>query len=266
MRTLKAVQVIACLLGMITLFYALGIFFEISAIKQLWIWPESPSLGLAFVGSWFAAVAVALIWIGLSGHLRAIRPGALGSIVAFSGSATLLWSGYGLPGKERFLPFAILFILFSLLAIIGLILNYQHPSTYDRKVSPVIRWTFLIFSAIFLLFGLGMVLNTQGMFPAPLSVDLIRLYGWFFLGSFVYFFFGYLNPTWLNSTSQLLSLLVFDLLLIPIFLRYWSVVPVEFRLTLIVYLTFLITSALVCTYFLFIDRSTRLFNSHHTFT
>ncbi len=266
MRYLKLVQGLTGLVGFMILVYSLGLYLRLPAVRQLWVWPESPAPGFSFVGSWLAGVAAPLIWIGLTGHLPAIRGGALAGVVAFGGSAVLLWVRHSLPGKERFLPFAIMFMLIALGALAELIWSTRLPTPEDRKPPPAIRWTFLLFSAILLPVGLGMVLGSPRIFPAELLPDMTRLYGWFFLGSFVYYFFGFLKPSWLNSTGHMLSFLVYDLLLIPPFVQYWSVAPAEFRLNLFFYLTVLVTSMLFCIVFLFMDPRTRLFRNRSPFS
>jgi hypothetical protein len=265
MRYLKLVQGLTGLVGAVFLVYSLGLYLRLPAARQLWIWPDSPALGLAFVGSWLAGLAAPLIWIGLTGHLPALRAGALAGVVVYGGSAALLWVRHSLPGKERFLPFAIVSILVAICALAVLIWSTRLPVSEDRKPPPAIRWAFLLFSAILLPVGLGMALGSPRIFPAELLPDMTRLYGWFFLGSFVYYLFGFLKPSWLNSTGHMLSFLVYDILLIPPFVQYWLAVPDEFRLNLIMYLAVLVTSMLFCIVFLFIHPRTRLFRKRHSF-
>jgi hypothetical protein len=258
MRFSKVSQRLIGLVGVLMLVYSLGIYFGLPAARQLWIWPESSAVGFAFVGSWLAGVAAPLIWISLSGHMPAIRGGALAGAVAFGGNAVLLWVRHSLPGKERFLPFAVVFLIIALGALVVLIWSTRLATLEDQKPPPAIRWTFVLFAAILLPVGLGMVLNTPGIFPSALAPDMARLYGWFFLGSFVYYLFGFVRPSWLNATGHMLSFLVYDLLLIPPFAQYWLVVPAEFRLNLVIYLAVLVTSMLFCIYFLFLHPGTRL--------
>ncbi|HUE97998.1 MAG TPA: hypothetical protein VMN99_02020 [Anaerolineales bacterium] len=266
MRYLKLAQGLTGLVGTIFPVYSLGLYLRVPAVRQLWVWPESPALGLAFVGSWLAGLAAPLIWIGLAGHLPALRGGALAGVVAYGGSAFLLWVRHSLPGKERFLPFAVVCVLIALFAVIVLIWSARLSTPDDRRSPPVIRWTFLLFSAILLPVGLGMVMGNSRIFPAELLPDMTRLYGWFFLGSFVYYFFGFLKPSWLNSTGHMLSFLVYDLLLIPPFAQYWQVVPADFRWNLFMYLMVLVASMFFCIFFLFMNPRTRLFRTASSFS
>lgn len=100
--------------------------------------------------------------------------------------------------------------------------------------------------------------DAQYIFPVPLTPDMAAIYGWFFLGSFTYYFYGFMKPSQLNSTGHMLSFLIYDLLMLPPYGTYWATVPPEYQLSLTVYLAVLITSAIFCSYFLFVDARTRL--------
>lgn len=260
----RAVQTVAATTGTIIILYALGLFFGFSAFRQLWVWPAAPALGLAFVGSWLAGVAAPLVWIGITGQLRAIQGGAIGGAVAFGGSAALLWVRGGPPDKERYLPFAVVFLAGTLGALAAVMWSVRAASSRgaagERRDPPsprIVRWTFLLFAAILLPVGLAMASGVQGVFPMPLAADTTQLYGWFFLGSCAYYLFGFLKPSMLNATGHMLSFLVYDALLLPPFAGYWPVVAPEFRLGLFMYLTVLVTSAVFCIHFLVVEPRRR---------
>jgi hypothetical protein len=79
------------------------------------------------------------------------------------------------------------------------------------------------------------------------------------LGSFAYYLHGFWKPSQLNTIGHLLSFLMYELLMLPSYSKYWSVVAPECRASLFVYLTVLATSAILCSYFLLLDSRTRLF-------
>jgi hypothetical protein len=70
----------------------------------------------------------------------------------------------------------------------------------------------------------------------------------FFLGSGVYFCYGCMKPTRYIVTGPLLSFLVYDLLLIPPYLKYTADVPAELQTSLTFYLSVLFVSALFSLY------------------
>jgi hypothetical protein len=242
--------------------FALSVSFVLPGAMQFWIWPETPPLGCVFVAAMLAGGAAPLVWIGLSGHLSAIRAAMLTGMVANTGIALHLLARHALPGNERYLPFSALFAGGSILAAAVFALMGRAPATGDRDSLPIIRWAFLLFSAILLPVGVGLVLGEPHIFPIPLTTDMAAVYGWFFLGSFAYYAYGFWKPSSLNSTGQLLSFLMYDVFMLPPYLQYRSVVYPGFRISLFVYLSVLLISALFCGYFLLVDPRTRLFKSH----
>ena len=53
---------------------------------QLWLWTDSP-LSFYFLAAMQAAIAAAMLWIGFSGELAALAPGALNPIILLGGAA-----------------------------------------------------------------------------------------------------------------------------------------------------------------------------------
>jgi hypothetical protein len=202
----------------------------------------------------------ALVWIGLRGHLESLRALLLTLVAALAGSAWHLYAQHASPGNERYLPFAIVFVAVALVATVGLGLaaRWRRPAVDTRGVPAVLRWGFVAFSLILVAVGASMVFGTRAIFPAPLGADTAVVYGWFFLGSFVYYGYAFVRPALDNAVAQMISFLVYDLLLIPPFVAHLPVVDPDLRVNLIVYLTVLVGSAIFCSYFLFVDRRTRL--------
>ena len=99
-----------------------------------------------------------------------------------------------MPGKERFLPFAGLFAIGAIVAGIAVVALTRLPPRGDRPSPPIIRWAFLLFAAILLPTGAALLLNRPHVFPIALSTDMSAVYGWFFVGSFVYYFYGFVKP------------------------------------------------------------------------
>ena len=258
MHPSRAFQAVALLVGLGLFTVALGIWFVWPWALQLWIWPKTPPLGCAFVAAMLAGGAAPLVWIGLSGHLAAIRAPMLTGVVANAGIALHLFVKHARPGNERYLPFATLFAVGSVMAAIVFAWGRQLPAPGDRKIPCLVRWAFLFFAVLLLPVGAALVLGLPYVFPIPLSADMAAVYGWFFLGSFVYYLYGFWKPSQLNATGQLLSFLVYDLFTIPPYMTYWAVVPPVFQNSLNAYLVVLFASAVFCAYFLLGDSRTRL--------
>ncbi len=254
-------RAVALLVGVGLLLFALGVYFVRPGVLQFWIWPGTPPLGCVFVAGMLAGGATPLLWIGLSGHLSAIRAAMLTGVIANTGIALHLFVRHALPGNERYLPFAAIFGAGAVLAVTVFVKTLPPSAAGDRKSPSVVRWAFLLASAILLPVGVCLVLNVPHVFPIPLTPDMAAVYGWFFLGSFAYYLYGFYRPSWLNSTGQLLSFLIYDLLMIPPYVMSWSLVYPEDRTSLFVYLAALLASAVFCAYFLFVDPRSRLFGS-----
>jgi hypothetical protein len=257
----KLFRAIALVTGIGLFLFALGVFFVLPGVMQFWIWPKTPPLGCVFVAAMFAGGAAPLLWVGLSGHLSAIRAAMLTGVVANTGIALHLFAKHALPGNGRYLPFSALFAFGAILAGTVFTLTTHLPARSDRKCPPVVRWAFLLASAILLPVGVSLVLDVPHVFPIPLTTDMAAVYGWFFLGSFAYYAYGFWKPSWLNSIGQLLSFWTYDLLMIPPYVGYRSLAYPEDRTSLFVYLAMLLASAVFCSYFLLVDPRTRLFKS-----
>ena len=258
MQPSRVFRGIVLLAGLSLLLVALGIWFAWPGALRLWIWPKTPPLGCAFVAAMLAGGAAPLVWIGLSGQLAAIRAPMLTGVVANTGIALHLLARHARPGNERYLPFAALFAVGSLVAVFAFAWARQLPAPGDRSIPRPVRWAFLLFAALLLPVGVALVLGLPYVFPIPLSPDMGAVYGWFFLGSSIYYLYGFWAPSQLNATGQLLSFLVYDLFTIPPYLNYWAVVPPVYQNSLNAYLTVLFVSAMFCGYFLFVDPRTRL--------
>ena len=81
--------------------------------------------------------------------------------------------------------------------------------------------------------------------------------GWLFLGSAVYFAWGFFRPSWHNARGQLLAFLAYDLVLIPPYTFLFSTVQPEHVTSLRIYMAVRIYSSLLAVYYLFIDKRTR---------
>jgi hypothetical protein len=256
----------ALVAGSASLLFALGLYLQVPLARQLWLWPAAPPLGLAFAGSWLAGGAAAVLWAGYTGHLYALRPLQLTMLVAFAGAALHLYTRHTLPGNERYLPFTAIFATVAVLAAVAFMMTRD---TRARKVIREatlhfsIRWAFLLFASILLPVGIAMVFQMPGIFPVAISPDMTAVYGWFFLGSFAYYFSGFLRPDLHQSRAQMLSFVVYDVLLLPPFLVYWHTVPSEYVPSLAVYAAVLVGSALYCGYFLFAHPRTRITGTDH---
>lgn len=237
-----------------------GLYLNLPVFRWLWIWPDPDPVAMAFVGSWFASGSAAMLWVGLSGQLTALRPLLLTLLVAFGGVtwSLLAFAGRPLPGNERYQTFAVVLAVSMAVATAVLVWLRRQPVPVDRPVSAAIPGAFLFLSGFLLFVGVALVLGFTRVFPVPLRADVAAVCGWLFLGSTVYYVSAAVRPSRLNTVGQLVSFLVYDLLLIPPFVLLLPDVDPAHRLSLFVYLAVLVGTAAFCAYHLLVDPRTRL--------
>jgi hypothetical protein len=152
----------------------------------------------------------------------------------------------------------------SALAALALALLWTTRASDFRDTRPTpgfVRVSFAVFVIGLVLAGGGLVLRTGNIFPWPLSAEQSALYGWMFLGSACYFLYGVINPRWANAKGQLIAFLAYDVVLIVPFLKHFATVRPDLKINLILYTIVLTYSGLLAVYYLFMNRTTRLFTS-----
>lgn len=78
-------------MGLASLVVSAGFYLQWSWATDLWPWPDS-RLSYIFLASILAAVALPVIWIGLSGELGAAEAGGLDLAVTYGGMGAYLFS------------------------------------------------------------------------------------------------------------------------------------------------------------------------------
>ncbi|HMO27651.1 MAG TPA: hypothetical protein PKB10_15430, partial [Tepidisphaeraceae bacterium] len=90
--------------------------------------------------------------------------------------------------------------------------------------------------------------------------ESVVIYGCAFLGACVYFGYALLRPVWGNAVGQLLAFLVYDLMLLVPFIRFFDEVKPEMRLNHIVYFGVVSCSAVLAIIYCLLLPRTRLFD------
>jgi hypothetical protein len=244
--------------GIILLLLGLAFFFQLDFVRFVWPWQISP-LSAVFLASICAAIAAPIIWMGLRRETAAIAGGAVNLFVTAFAMAIFCFQLYAADNsRQPILFFGIVSAIFALYcAWLGWI-SYDVPFDDNRPMPAFVRFSFVIFALALFLTGGALVLKTPNIFPWPLSEELRVMYGWIFLGAMCYFIYAVYKPYWGNAQGQLLGFLAYDLVLIVPFLLHFSDVLPEQRLSLIIYVTVLVYSGLLATYYLFVNKETRL--------
>jgi hypothetical protein len=242
------------------LLLAFGFILQSPVATTLWPWPDG-RLSYLFVGSIFAAVSAAALWIGWIGEPGALPAGALNVFVIAIG-ASVYFFYLTLRGRSELLFYGFVSVISGIVSAVTFLWS-RRLSLHDSRPTPLlIRISFGIFIAALILSGGALILRAP-IFPWALNPDSSVLFGCIFVGDAFYFLHGLLHPGWHNARGQLLSFLAYDLALIGPFLALFGTVDPEFRLGLIVYVAVLIYSGALAIYYLFVNERTRLWQPNN---
>jgi hypothetical protein len=237
-----------------------GFFFRFSWATRLWPWVDS-RLSFIFVASILAAMSIPILWIGVTGEFGAAEAGALELIVTYLGVTVYLSQLYARHGGAHLLIAAIVCGV-GWLSVLSVYLWSRRIPLRDPRPMPLpVRLSFGVFTLALVIVGVALIKQAPHIFPWPLNPSSSVIYGWIFLGASVYFLHGALRPRWANTCGQLLGFLAYDLILIGPFLHQFATVKPEHRTSLIVYTSVLLYSGLLASYYLFINRATRIWST-----
>jgi hypothetical protein len=254
----SSIRVLFSVVAVIALALAFGFFRQMPFATALWPFATS-KLSNIFLASMLTAVAVPLIWLGVSGDLAAARGGAADMALTHAGIAAFTVQAWMRnPENTGALGYAI-FSVGALIAFVSLLAwAWRLPFQDTRPTPSLVRASFAIFAIGLLYFGAKLALATPGAFPWPLTREQSVIYGWMFLGSAVIFGYGALRPVWSNAKTQLLGFLAYDLVLLGPFIMHFETVRPELWFNLVVYVVVLSYSAALAIYYLFAQPQMRL--------
>lgn len=250
-------------LGMLVL--AWGFLNQAPWATKWWPLPDGP-LSYTFIASMQAAIAAAMLWIGISQAFHMLVAGAINLFVMLSGTAIYLWSAQATiaalqQADEPHLSVSLLATAVTIFAVLnlGLLFWARRFQLTDPQPMPIgLRIAFVIFVLALVGVGGALVMQREGVFPWKLSGPTSALFGWMFLGDAFYFLYALLAPRWHNAATQLWSFLAYDLVLIPPFLLHFGKVEKDLLPSLIVYTAILFFSAAVAVYYLLVNPTTRV--------
>lgn len=245
----KLLRVVIMGTGVGLLVLAAGYFWQWPWAVATWPWPDGP-LSYTFVAAIQAAIAAALLWIGITREWAAIAGGALNLVVMMAGLAVFFF-GLGL------LLYALICALFALVNAGIFWWSHRLPLRDSRPTPPLVRWSFVVFTAVLLFVGSALILRSPTIFPWPLHPDSSVIFGLIFVGDAFFFLYAVLRPQWHYAAAPLWSFLAYDLVLLPRFIPHFGAVSPEHALSLYLYTAVLLYSAALAIYYLFIHRQTR---------
>lgn len=144
---------------------------------------------------------------------------------------------------------------------LGLFLwSVRFPMEPGHAMPGLLRWSFIIFIIALIIVGGRLVMKVPNTIPWSITPELSVVMGWMFLGAAVYFAYGLLRPSWLNSIGQMIGVLAYDAVLIVPFLQRLPTTTPENRPGLFIYTVVVVYSGLLAIYYLFVNRETRLWS------
>lgn len=286
----SAIRFLLVLVGFCALGLALAFYFRWSWVQDFWPWTDSTStadgsttssgyygyysgnsassstgesdnlsrLSYYFLSSIFAAFALPVIWIGLTGELAAIIGGAVNLTITNAGLAVYILQSYDDQRTDRLLVAG---LLCGVGVVVSAVLLFwaRRFSFRDRRPTPVpVRIAFAIFTIGLIIVSVGLITKQPHIFPWPLPDEVSVVYGWIFLGASAYFAYGLLRPRWNNACGQLLGFLAYDVVLMVPFLNHFGAVADAHRASLIVYTAVVSISGLLAIYYVFLNPATRI--------
>lgn len=246
----------AVLAGTVSIVVSIGLFLQMPWATQ--VWPlQSGQLSNIFISSILAAIGAPIIWIALSGEIRAAAGGAVNLLVINLGFAVSSFTFFGRDRQPPLLFFGFISVAMVLVCVGLFIFSQRKPFGDTRPIPGLVRVSFIVFAANLLVTGIALILRRPNTFPWPLSDENSVMYGWIFLGAMCYFLYALIYPVWGNARGQLIGFLIYDLILIVPFIIHFQAVQPEMLTSLIIYTTVVSYSGLLAAYFLFVHPATR---------
>ena len=248
-----AIQLGLILVGVAALGVALAFVRGVPEVVALWPYSTAYGLTTIFIASMFAAIGAPIVWIGLSGDLAAIRPGAVNIIavgVGLGGQAT--WKIAFEASSQELIIFAI--AVWAVVVVVGVMMVLARNEKWrDPRPTPwLVRIAFGLFTFVLLTAG-GLLVQRVQIFPWVLDRDSALAFGVMFLGAAAYFIYGLVAPVWSNAKGQLIGFLAYDAVLLVPYLKLWPSTTGDQRLGLTVYLAALAISGVIAIWFLFFN-------------
>jgi hypothetical protein len=255
---IKGVRYFLFLVCAVQVFLAVAFFLQWPFATNLWPFPGTTPLTFIFISSIFAAAAAPTLWAAATQNYGALAGIGLDYLTILTPVAVLSFQ-LGLAGGDTKMVSYAIACVFGALFGLGLFLwSRRFPINPVPPIPGLVRWSFIVFIVALLIVGGRLIFRFVTTIPWKITPEISVIMGWMFLGAAVYFAYGLLQPSWLNSAGQLIGFLAYDVVLIVPFLTRLPGVPAENKLGLIIYTGVVVYSGLLAVYYLFLHKPTRL--------
>lgn len=256
----KVVRYLLFLICTVQFFFAIAFFLQLPVAVNLWPFQGTTPLTFIFISSIFAAAAAPTLWVAVSQNYGALAGIGLDYFAILAPVAILSFQLGASSGNPQMTTYGIACVFGALFGLALFLWSVRIPIDKMPPMPSLVRWSFIIFILALVIVAVRMILNVSNVIPWMITPELSVVIGWMFLGAAIYFAYGLLRPSWLNSAGQLIGFLAYDVVLIvPFLTRLPTTVP-EFRIGLAIYTAVVIYSALLAIYYLFLHRPTRLWS------
>lgn len=250
---LRAASVLAAVL---LLALTAGFFAQVSWATMLWPWPAAP-LSFVFIASILAAIAIPVLWIGVSGEFAAAQAGSIDLAVMYGGMFVYVLTLVGDPGQPELWPYVIVFGVACVGSCVAFAWSRRIVWRDERPMPGLVRGSFAAFAIILVAAGTALIFHSA-IFPWQLTAESSVMFGLVYVGAAVYFIYGFLRPRWHNAAGQLAGFLAYDLVLMAPFLNHFKVAHGRELASLIIYTTLLVYNGALGVYYLFLHDKTRI--------
>jgi len=235
---------------------ALGFIFQWPPIIDRWPLPYTNSTTYLFIGSILAAAVASTLWCLLHREDGALAGVFLDYAAIFLPVAIFTYQLSGTNPSLR--EFSMASLVLAVFGLAMLVYTIRTPFRDPRPTPRPLRWMFGVFVVLLIIVGGQLVLEAPNVLPWDVNLSGRIIYGWMFLGAAAYFAYGVIRPRWQNAGGQLAGFLAYDLVLILPFVLMLPNVRPEKLPHLITYVSVLIVSGALATFYLFINPATRV--------
>lgn len=255
-RALRLILYSACI---ILALFALGFILQVPFVIALWPLPYSDTTNLLFIASIFLAASASTLWCLLTKEYGALSGVALDYVVILTPLAIY---AFQLNSERPTSVMTVFMVACALTALAGtglFVWSIRLPIEKSPPLPLLVRISFMVFVVALLFAGWQLINRTSGILPWQTTPATIVMYGWMFIGAAAYFVYGLVRPGWRNAGGQLAGFLAYDLVLILPFILMLSTITPARRTSLLIYIAVVTYSGLLAIYYLFINRTTRIF-------
>jgi hypothetical protein len=246
------------LVSIIQIFLAIAFFLQMPIAVNLWPYPGTTPLTFMFISSIFAAAAASTLWAIASGNYGALAGIGLDYLTILAPVSILSFQLGASNAETGLTAYGFACVLGALFGLGLLLWSIRIPIEKTLPMPGFVRWSFVVFIIALLIVSIQLILKVPNIIPWKITPELSVVIGWMFAGAAAYFAYALLRPSWFNSAGQLAGFLAYDVVLIVPFLRRLPTIASEQRLGQTVYTAVVIYSGLLAAYYLFINKTTRL--------